>query len=61
MGFDDLIKKGKEIASNKEYTEDAKTAYSAFSSKEGSYQDKAQEAYKEVQKKHSGDKKEEKK
>lgn len=69
MGFDDLIKKGQELAAGKDgkvdykaYQEDAQDAYTELSKKDGSLADKAKNAYTEVQKNHAGssEKKEEK-
>lgn len=72
MGFDDLLKKGQAMASDKDgkvdyaaLGEDAKDAYSEFSKKEGTFADKAKAAYGEIQENHkpktSDEKKDEKK
>lgn len=59
MGFDDLLKKGQAMASDKDgkidyaaLGEDAKDAYSEFSKKEGTFADKAKAAYGEIQENH---------
>lgn len=59
MGFDDLLKKGQELATNKDgkvdyqvFGDDAKDAYSEFSKKEGTFADKAKAAYGEIQENH---------
>lgn len=61
MGFDDLIKKGQELAAGKDgkvdykaYQEDAQDAYTELSKTDGSFVDRAKNAYTEVQKNHAG-------
>lgn len=59
MGFDDLLKKGQAMVSDKDgkidyavFGEDAKDAYTEFSKKDGTFTDKAKVAYGEIQENH---------